>query len=446
MQQSYLHENEDNELYFTDRQYQKGGFRPRGQGYNKFGNVSRAIPQPPLQRKRCFVYGKDSYWSTNHSQQEQDDSKKRFSNRFPKYKSRPGYEHYLQQYIAHYKGNDEDNDTNDVAYFFKELSIDASKDFLPNEDTIDELFFISIGALQNIESTNTINLLANNVFKYQITSADGIVALTAPVPYSFTISTNLQYDKSEFKGLLIDSGAATRSTGGIGQLKALQKIISSTSLDKITAGSANFIFGIGSTSSIGTVNLDTSMKMIVFHIVQVNTPFLLCFADIDKLGAYFNNLTNEVVQSNRSYPVIRRYGYAFLCWCISAYSITAKLFMQNPCFLTEIELRHLHCRFGHPSVQRFQQVLEQSGYKVELHALKHLIRYCKHCQKHGRSPGRLNFIIKDDIDFNYNIIVDILYIKSKPVLHIIDKATRFQARRWLKDISARHVWDQLRAC
>ena len=70
VQQSYLHENKDNKLYFTDRQYRRGRFRPRGQGYNKFDNVSRAMPQPPSQRKRYFICGKDGCWSTNHSQQE----------------------------------------------------------------------------------------------------------------------------------------------------------------------------------------------------------------------------------------------------------------------------------------------------------------------------------------------------------------------------------------
>ena len=81
VQQSYLHENKDDELYFTDRQYRRGGFKPRGQGYNKFGNVSRPPPKPPPRRKRCFVCGKDGFWSINHSQQERDDSKKRFSKR-----------------------------------------------------------------------------------------------------------------------------------------------------------------------------------------------------------------------------------------------------------------------------------------------------------------------------------------------------------------------------
>ncbi len=97
--------------------------------------------------------------------------------------------------------------------------------------------------------------------------------------------------------------------------------------------------------------------------------------------------------------------------------------MQNPCFLSEIELRRLHRRFGHPSVRRLQQVLEQSGHEVELHALEHLTRYCKHSQKHGRLPGRCSFTIKDDIEFNYNVVVDIQYIQGKPVLHRVDEAT-----------------------
>ncbi|KAI0993522.1 hypothetical protein K3495_g14662 [Podosphaera aphanis] len=42
-----------------------------------------------------------------------------------------------------------------------------------------------------------------------------------------------------------------------------------------------------------------------------------------------------------------------------------------------------------------------------------------------------------------------MYIENngpKPVLHIIDEATRFQAARWLKDISSQTVWNTLRAC
>ncbi len=65
---------------------------------------------------------------------------------------------------------------------------------------------------------------------------------------------------------------------------------------------------------------------------------------------------------------------------------------------------------------------------------------------HEKFSDRFSFIIRDEnIQFNFNILVNILYIEvkteneNKPVLHLVDEATRFQADRWLKDISARHV-------
>lgn len=202
----------------------------------------------------------------------------------------------MQQYIINYKG-EEDDDTDDVAHFFKELLINAPHNLSLDIDTTNELFLTQLSPLQNTKLTNTINLLADNAFKHQITSADTTISFVNPMPYNFTTLINLRYNDSKFKGLLIDSGAATRSTGGVGQLIALQRILS-VELDKTTTGSRNFVFGIGSTLFIGTITLDTPLGIIVFHIVQVNTPFLLCFADMDKLGAFFNNLTNEVIQSN----------------------------------------------------------------------------------------------------------------------------------------------------
>ncbi len=46
--------------------------------------------------------------------------------------------------------------------------------------------------------------------------------------------------------------------------------------------------------------------------------------------------------------------------------------------------------------------------------------------------------------FFFLIVSELIILTS--VLHIVNEATRFQASKWLKDITARHVWDQLRAC
>ena len=39
-----------------------------------------------------------------------------------------------------------------------------------------------------------------------------------------------------------------------------------------------------------------------------------------------------------------------------------------------------------------------------------------------------------------------MYINGSPVLHIIDKAIRFQAARWLENITAQYIWDMLWFC
>lgn len=344
----------------------------------------------------------------------------------------------MQQYITHFEGDKDDTD--DVTHFFEELSIDTILQNSASDNSSAESFVTFFGEMQNTESMTTTSLLANKSFQYQITFKDDTVTPSANLePYTYNTATDFRYNDSEFKGLLIDSGAAIRSTGGVGQFRALQQLEKSIRLDKNTAGSSNFLFGIGSTTSIGTVNLDTPIGIVIFHIVQVNTPFLLCLADMDRLGVFFNNISNKLIQSSHSYPVICRYGHAFLPWHTSVYSMITDSFDQNPCFLTDVELRRLHCRFGHPSVRRLQRVLERFGHDVESHALEHLTKYCEHCQKHSKSPGRFKFTLREDVNFNYTITVDIMYIDNTPILHVVDEATRFQAAKWLQNISAKYI-------
>ena len=97
----------------------------------------------------------------------------------------------------------------------------------------------------------------------------------------------------------------------------------------------------------------------------------------------------------------------------------------------EVELQRLHHRFGHPSAERLQRVLDQVGHDIDKKALEHLTKYCHLCQKHGKSLGRFHFTLWDDVEFNYCIIVDIMYISGSPLLHVVDEGTRFQAGRWL---------------
>lgn len=143
-----------------------------------------------------------------------------------------------------------------------------------------------------------INTLVDNAFKHRITLSDKtILPIIVPTLYLFNLSTDSQYNDIKFKELFISSRASTQSTEGIGQLKALQQFNINIQLKINTARSANFIFRIGSAASIELVNLDTPLRLITIYIVFINIPFLLCSADMDKNGTFFNNITNQIIQS-----------------------------------------------------------------------------------------------------------------------------------------------------
>jgi hypothetical protein len=166
-----------------------------------------------------------------------------------------------------------------------------------------------------------------------------------------------------------------------------------------------------------------------FHVIKADTSFLLSLVDMNRLKVYFNNVENTLVKivddQKKSFSVIRRFGHGFLLWKNVIFT-----FDSNLCYLIETELRQLHRRFGHSSVRKLSDLLERSGHDVEKSILEKLIRFCAFCQKHSRSSGRFKFTLKDDIiNFNFFIIVDIMYIENSPILHVIDEATRFQAAK-----------------
>ena len=211
-------------------------------------------------------------------------------------------------------------------------------------------------------------------------------------------------------------------------------------------------------TSIGTVQVNTPIGSIVFHVVEADTPFLLSLRDLDKLGFYFNNLKNCLVSPSVSVPVVRRFGHPFLLWGDVASSFAVSVFTNSnqhnhESQLTDLELRQLHRRFGHPSARRLAAVLTRSSQAFSQKAIHELTQYCQFCQKHAKSPGRFKFALENDkLQFNYSVVIDIFYVDTvtkgakSPVLHVIDEATRFQAAKFLKDVSAKHVWDILRAC
>jgi hypothetical protein len=49
------------------------------------------------------------------------------------------------------------------------------------------------------------------------------------------------------------------------------------------------------------------------------------------------------------------------------------------------------------------------------------------------------------MNFNYRLVVNIIYINSKPMLHAINEAILFQAARFLANMQARTIWNIFKA-
>jgi hypothetical protein len=173
---------------------------------------------------------------------------------------------------------------------------------------------------------------------------------------------------------------------------------------------------------------------------------------MNRLKVYFNNveIILFMITKNRSLSIIRRFDHGFLLWnnSHSLHSYINQSFNSNFCYLTDVELRQLHRRFDHSSSLKLHTLLQRSGHDVKKSVIEKLTEFCIFCQKYAKSSERFKFTLKDDANcnFNYSVIVDVMYIENHLILHVVDDATRFQVVKWLKNISAKHIWDMLRLC
>lgn len=410
---------------WTDRTY--GGRRGGSRGFSRGRGNYR--PNIQARQKKCYVCDKSNCWSTRHSLQE----RKEAFNKFRQSAIRTGTRSdtaYFQSFLAQYEGleNLEDNDVNETEELLRTMEI---------EDYPAEQYLTEFG---NVEGTCTVAVLNDQSALHSITRSDIFNEPQTHKPQIREIfSFDDRYSEQIFHGIMPDTGAAGVSTAGESQVRALQRLDDSIKIDKSTAGEHTIRFGKGTAVSLGTVRVQTPLGLITFCVVPTNTPFLLCIEDMDKLGVKLDNLHNLLVQGEKRVPVIRKWGHPWLLLNQREKSIAWS-------HLTEVELRQLHRRFGHPSVRRLLRILQRAGQEVEKKAIKHLTKYCHHCQMNQNSPGRFKFSLKDDFDFNFSVIVDVLYLNGKPVLQVVDSATSFQAARFLKDMSARNAWDTLRIC
>jgi hypothetical protein len=448
------------ETFFTDRRYHKNfSFR-----------VNQNRRYSYFQKKKCFVCQKEECWSTKHSKDERETTKQKFKNRLNRFFIR--IDHYISKYertnlSSSYLEDDSDIDLEEMKVLIMNLS---SLSLFSNSNNFSnaETFMISFDLVQNAEimiinlanrSLNTFlinnlhinmndqtsNDLQTDLKKFYV--SDFVHICMKNIDF-FTYIIIDRYTFKMFYDIMIDSDVSVRSIVDYEQYLAFIKN-TFIDLNHIKTEAVNVQFEIESILSLKSITIDISIKLMKFHVIKTDTSFLLSLADMNRLKVYFNNVENLLIDTIKVLSIIKRFDHDFLLWknSYSLHSYIVQSFNFNLCYLTDVELRQLHRRFEHSSTLKLHSLLERSDHDVKKSVIKKLIKFCIFCQKYAKFSERFKFTLKNEnVNFNYSIIVDVMYIENSLILHVVDDATRFQIAKWFQNISVKHIWEMLRLC
>ena len=109
------------------------------------------------------------------------------------------------------------------------------------EETTQETFFTSCGTLSTDAAIETVRRLTNQACEHQFlcnTAPTPQFDVATPILETFLMDSTSRYGSDHFYGIVVDTGAAKRSTAGIAQFEAFKRLVP-TSLNESTKGRVN---------------------------------------------------------------------------------------------------------------------------------------------------------------------------------------------------------------
>ena len=226
-------------------------------------------------QKKCFVCEKIDCWFINHTFQKKSDSIKKFENKYFQLRIKSNFNKNMQHWIIEY----ENENIDEIIQFFNQLIIDfetynTKSDWFENIESIDQ-FYISYEVFENFELSIAIEQFVNNSLLHRINKCDEIILSFSFTSYIYNVIFESRYENIEFKNIFIDTNVSIKSNAKFDQYETLKRFDDSIKFDHNTTKSTNFIFEIENTFSIKSINFNTFMKSIIFHIMIVNTFFFM---------------------------------------------------------------------------------------------------------------------------------------------------------------------------
>jgi hypothetical protein len=173
-----------------------------------------------------------------------------------------------------------------------------------------EIFVTEAGhPIEQAQATNIVRKLSNKAVTHALLKNND--------SYDYVNSNKCfvtdRYRPGKFHGIIINTGAAGKSTAGYNQYTTYEKLFGETLINTSQEGAVKATFGIGLITSIGSIIISTPISQCEFYIINANTLFLLSLAEINVKKITLDNVQNKLTSKNGVLvPIIRRFGYLFL--------------------------------------------------------------------------------------------------------------------------------------
>lgn len=251
-----------------------------------------------------------------------------------------------------------------------------------------------------------------------------------------TFTTNSIPNK--FLGACIDTGAA-RSVCGDKQLQAYFE--ANKTLNIYQPSNVTYKFGDHTYRSKGTFEFRIALNKhsyipIYADIMETDVPLFIGLQDLKQNGLlliYLEDVLIHCPKKKTRCPVSYKNGHVFIEW------------YYTKVYFTRAELMRLHLLLLHPSTDKLFQLLKRAQpEKVDesIHRMLHQISMaCEQCREFTQRPFRFRASIPpNQIVFNHEVAIELMWLEGNPILHVVDTHTGFQNATILKGKLVYDIW------
>lgn len=266
-----------------------------------------------------------------------------------------------------------------------------------------------------------------------------MITSTEVVNATYSPSSRKQRTKRTFWGVVVDTGAPT-SVIGRKEAELYCKMFGMRL--QVSAPQRNRIFKFGTQTyhSIGEMSIIIPITDFPFCIrapvLLLDIPLLIGLDMMRelRLSRCPSDCCLIHVDTGNKYP-LKNDEHLVLQW--SALPITS--------FYTKGQIRRLHKHFIHPSASKLYELLRKASSNELESDIRKLIeeisRSCATCAEINDRPVSFSVRTPDSVIFNQQLLIGIMYYNSRPIIHIVDRGTRFSEARYLRRADAMTFWN-----